>query len=315
MKVGILGFGSIGERHAHNATALGHEVFCYDPILNNQETRESILKKCDAIVIASPTNNHFDDLLAALAVDKPILIEKPIVNRQIDLYRLKSKDLSKVMVGYNQRFNPAVIRARGLVGVYGPPKWGHFVCSQYNSKPAYLRDGVIFNWSHEIDLALFLMGKGSVTCASVISQNGNDVMADINIQHDNDRISSIHLDYLTMPEVRNFTVAWEAVVASVDIPKRSISITGFDGETEQKFFNGSVNEDYVAEMKTFLSWADGGFLYGCNAYEALDVAEICLEAKQYACRFDHEKRRDGRLGHASSVAQRPDNKADVAVRL
>jgi phosphoglycerate dehydrogenase-like enzyme len=61
MKIGILGLGSIGSRHAKNLKAMGHEVLGYDPA-RGTHSRDAVLE-ADAIIIASPTTKHCNDLL------------------------------------------------------------------------------------------------------------------------------------------------------------------------------------------------------------------------------------------------------------
>src|SRR6266404_6691966 len=79
MKVGCVGYGSIGKRHADNAQVLGHEVVVYDPqVRRDVKFERMIYEQCDAIVVATPSPYHEGPLRAAIERGKHVLIEKPI---------------------------------------------------------------------------------------------------------------------------------------------------------------------------------------------------------------------------------------------
>src|SRR5712671_2686106 len=79
-KIGVLGLGSIGSRHFQNFKDLGCDVRGYDPGAGKVSTmlREDLMNWADAIVIATPTAQHWQDIVDCWAVKKPIFVEKPI---------------------------------------------------------------------------------------------------------------------------------------------------------------------------------------------------------------------------------------------
>ncbi len=174
MKIGVIGLGSIGMRHARNLQSLGHKVIGYDPIeeLRDQFPGEGLTE--EAYVFATPTKHHYGNILDSALTYKPLFVEKPIAH-------LWHPDFHIVrMVGYNLRFHACVKKAKEWIdaGRIGKPLWANFTCGQFSDKPAYLRDGVILNWSHEIDLALHLLGPGHLEASSVRIIDGYDDMAD-----------------------------------------------------------------------------------------------------------------------------------------
>lgn len=280
MRVGILGYGSIGSRHGQNLMGLGHKVIYHDPDMADGLPKDEVIKRADAIIIASPTSEHASDMLLCKSADKPCFAEKPIADKKLNLHGWPTWPL---MVGYNMRFHPCILKAAEWLAEdrVGSPLWANFICAQYNDKPEYVRDGVTINWSHEIDMALHLLGDASVEASCI---NGNDSIADITIKNRPSGCqTSIHLDYVTQPEHRGFSIAGPKGIMIANIPQRSILLVDTDGTIKQaEQYGGDINDDYIAEMKAFIDQVEGREAIGCTATEAIDVLKVCLKAKKMA---------------------------------
>lgn len=269
MKIGLLGQGSIGARHARNLQIMGHEVLAYDPASKILATsREKVIAESEAIIIATPTPQHFQDIVDCCA--RPLFVEKPLTDGKITLVD------HIAMVGYNLRFHKCVIQAKKWIddGGIGTPLWAWFCCGQFNDKPDYLRDGVCLNWSHEIDLALHLLGPAKVIGAWASS---NEDVIDIWLQHDNGARSTIHLDYLTKQEIRESWIVGGKNRIGIDLVGGMISFGKVANQIE-----GTIDATYVDEMKAFLARIKGEQTPGANGKDGLDVLNICLEAKRMA---------------------------------
>jgi len=189
--IGVIGLGSIGMRHAKNLRAIGHNVRAYDVQMKRRLEFNGVLwtiddvLDSDAVVIASPTKDHAHHLHVVASDGKPSFVEKPVADKKIDI--------DAVMVGYNLRFHSCVKKVKEWLDadMIGKPLWANFTLGQHSEKPPYLRDGVILNWSHEIDLALYLLGGGSVACSSTRLSDGKDDIADILFTHENGCRSAI----------------------------------------------------------------------------------------------------------------------------
>lgn len=279
MKIGILGHGSIGSRHARNLRTLGHTVIYHDPADEDSMARDTVIQHADAIVIASPTAIHDANIFYCQRAEKPCFVEKPIADDFDN--DLKNALIYPLMVGYNLRFHPCVIKAKEWIGDgrIGEPLWANFLCGQFSDKPEYLRDGVTLNWSHEIDLALHLLGPGKVVTAAITPK---DDLADIILRHNIIRCqTTIHLDYLTQPEHRGFNIVGDRSIMIANIPGRSIALIDQDGNVKQvENYKGSYDDDYLAEMVAFIDRIEGKETLGCTAKEAMDVLEVCLTAKK-----------------------------------
>jgi predicted dehydrogenase len=284
-KIGVLGCaGSMGQRHVKNFQQLGCEVHGYDPTLYGFQVEQDILREVDAVVIASPTQNHYESIKVCHLLEKPMLVEKPMVAHQSEM-EAPLKHIK--LVGYNLRFHSCVKKVKAWMGegLIGKPLWARFTCAQFNNKPAYLRDGVVLNWSHEIDLALHLLGPGYITGTPLVKRFPEDT-ADFFLTHDHTFcVSLIHLDYLTQPERRGFAIIGENGSIDADLVSRQAFLKDRDGKLIHCHFGrDSWDGNYLHEAMSFLAHVRGKVdpanLIGCTAKEALDVVAICIKAKE-----------------------------------
>lgn len=280
--IGIIGMGSIGTRHAENIQALGHGFVFHDPAKESSFGMDRILAAdVDAVIIASPTANHAEHIIACgCGLDKPIFCEKPIADVINPLFS------NVQMVGFNLRFHACVKQAKEWMdaGLIGNPLWANFTCAQFNNKPTYQRDGVILNWAHEIDLALYLLGPAQVARSFTRRPDkGPDDMTDITLLHEGLVSSSVHLDYLTKPEIRQSIIVGTNATIIMDLVNRQAWLRAADGEIIDHLQSHETwNDNYVEEMEAFLDRIDGKPTIGCTGQEGLEVLKICLEVRKQA---------------------------------
>ena len=284
MKIGIVGLGSIGKRHAVNATNLGHDVHIYDPMVRGDfrfKYAEDLYDWCDAAVIASPSDCHEAGLRACVERGKHVLIEKPIsvaIGQLPELLaRAKEKKLV-AMMGNNLRFHPCVdeIKRREISWRL----WANFICSTTTDKPGYLSDGVtLCTGSHEVDLALYLLGP-----AQVLTATGDEKMVDFVLRHDSGARSSFHLDFVTGREVRQFWIGYERKSVVVDLPARSIQTHYIKGDIAAWHYPGSYDDDYEREMRDFTRKIEGvPTLYnGATGWDGLATLQVLLDIRKMA---------------------------------
>ena len=131
MIVGVLGLGRIGATHAANAARLHDvEVVVYDPDRAALERtvvatgargvpdRDAVLTDAGAVIIATPTAQHPDDLAAGAAAGLPMLCEKPIsldvgsTAAALDVVDWAGVELQ---VGFMRRFDAGFVEIRRRV--------------------------------------------------------------------------------------------------------------------------------------------------------------------------------------------------------
>jgi predicted dehydrogenase len=313
--VSILGLGSIGMRHARNLQGRGVNVVGFDPDPARREalvaiggqvaaSRVEAIDTAEAVIIASPTGQHLDDLTDALKLGRHVFVEKPISHRLEGIRPLldgAKRNGQVIAVGFNLRFHAAVIAAKRAVaaGSIGRPIWASVICGSFlpswrpntdyrNGYAANPRSGgVILDVVHEIDLALFLLGPGKVTTATagrtgLLDMPSEDI-ADFTMLHDGGERSAIHLDYVSRPAIRTTRVVGGEGSLIIDLLKRQMQIFAPDGTVvADTAFPGSFDADYMAAMDAFLASLDGGGMSGASGEDGLRALEAALAARQFA---------------------------------
>ena len=303
--IGVIGLGSIGMRHAKNLKAMGHNVRAWDPDMGRRLMFNGVLWSmdeildCEYMVIASPTSHHLEHLSLAANEHAHAMVEKPLSDKisQDLLGRLMNFEDNKktLMVGYNLRFHSCVKKAKEWLdnGRIGGPLWAQFTLGQYSDKAPYLRDGVILNWSHELDLALYLLGPARLAASSTRLTPGGidydnpksmmkDDISDIILTHISGCRTTVHLDYVTRPEIRTFRIVGDAGRISCDLVQRDALLFNTETRVERCSFLDTWNDNYIEEMQAFLDRCDGKETIGCTGPEALEVLKICLEVRKQA---------------------------------
>ena len=175
MKALIIGYGSIGSRHARVLNELGCRVGVVSRREIDFERCYTDLKSAidewhpDYVVIANKTNEHYPALveLARFGFKATVFVEKPLFS---DVREAPANQFENVFVGYNMRFNPLIqrlrdeIRGKQMISVQAYagqylPDW-HPQRDYRLSYSASKSDGggVLRDLSHELDFLTWLLG-------------------------------------------------------------------------------------------------------------------------------------------------------------
>lgn len=298
MKIGVVGYGSIGKRHVANLRDLGHKPVIYDPVYPSEMRFErTIYETCDAVIIATPTNCHWGAIRACAERGKHMLVEKPMANGDLqglrDSLALATRNRAAVMMANNFRFHPCIQLAKEWLikdGI-GKPRWAQFTSGAMCVKPAYLSDGVLLiTGGHEVDFALHLLGPATVSSASVRYNPGADVedIADFVLMHDNGCMSSFHLDFVTDREIREFRIVGSEGDMYCNLLERSLHVSQPDSMLDGVFHKsdsyplGSYDDDYIAEIKAFIrriEYDDCGWP-GATGEDGIATLKILLDVRK-----------------------------------
>lgn len=264
----IVGFGSIGRRHARNLRVLHPEaeivVVRRAAMLDADASdlraqvvgtvEEGLARKPHFAIVATPTHLHLSMLEALLPVGIPCYIEKPVVATRAQFDSL-TRLLAQVepcpftFGGCNFRYLPSLMRAREAIqkGEIGRPiranlqvgQWlpdwrsGQDYRQSYSADPK-MGGGVILDLIHEIDMAYWLFGAFSEVRAlagklSRLDIRSEDAACIVLGNNGHPPLVSIGLDYVSRRRIRRYDVIGEEATLVWDLAEYKLEIVRRDG--------------------------------------------------------------------------------------
>lgn len=294
MKALVVGYGSIGSRHAKLLMDLG----CATTVVSKRKIDFQIafsdLKEAfatsypDYVVVANATNQHRSALveLGHLGYTGTVLVEKPLF---LSPHEMLPFSFRKLFVAYNLRFHPVILRLKELLA-------GERVLSVHAYAGQYLPDwrpasdyrvsysasaeqggGVLRDLSHELDYLIWMLGKWERVCAlgghvSSLEISSEDVFA-MMIVTEACPIVTVQLNYLDRLARRFVIVNTSKRTIEADLIEGTIR-TGRDIER----FVVSRDDTYLAMHKAVLS---GDLDSLCSLEEGVQTLRL-IEAAESA---------------------------------
>lgn len=207
LRIGIVGLGSIGRRHARHLVELGCELVALRTfrgaladtpaelrLVHEVHDFEAFVRAApDAALVANPTALHGSTLASLLPLKIPVFVEKPLVAHPAELPVLGEADRRRILVGFCLRFHPMVRAIRSFVAagrlgrVHGArltfgsflPAWHPY--ADHRTEYMARRDlggGVLRTASHEIDLLQHWLGPVQSVAANVGTYSDLGIEAD-----------------------------------------------------------------------------------------------------------------------------------------
>lgn len=284
MKALVVGYGSIGSRHARILVELGCEVSvvssrsiqdwpCYDSL---SVALDAVTP--DYVIIATGTRDHHADLedLAQMRYTGAVLVEKPLFHA---LLELPANAFERMYVAYNLRFHPVLqelrrqvmgdnILSAGICAGQYLPQWrpGADYRAGYSASRAS-GGGVLRDLSHELDYALWLLGPWRSVAAlgghlSHLEIDSDDVFSML-LTTEGCPVVSIQLDYLQRSLRREFLLTSHNHTYRADLARNVLEIDG-----RPTAFEVGRDDTYRLQHKAVL---DGKTDMLCSASEGLEV--------------------------------------------
>jgi|688.fasta_scaffold147709_2 predicted dehydrogenase len=182
----IIGFGSVGSRHAQNLVEIGISCTVIEPNIYKLQNaiKEGFIgyktlneidgnHNFDAVLVCSPPSFHIEQTIWALEKGKKVFLEKPIGLDLNECSRLLKYDQSKIFVGYTYRWNPQFQKLKETIGnnLIGKPYYANFIIGMnledwhpwenYNDffmSSKELGGGALLDESHFLELIIELFG-------------------------------------------------------------------------------------------------------------------------------------------------------------
>ena len=317
MQIGLLGAGRIGGIHGANiaahsrvtlsavadadnaaaqrlASATGAKVSSLDAIIAD--------KNIGAVFICTPTDMHADLIERAARAGKAVFCEKPVdldsarIRACLDVVRSAN---TKLMIGFNRRFDPsfAAIRRRIGAGEIGKVELVTILSRDPSPPPpSYVaRSGGLFRdmMIHDLDMARFLLGEepvevhavgsclvdpgigaaGDVDTAAVLLKTASGKIAQIS----NSRRATYGYDQRI--EVHGSKGMLRAGNVHMTTLERADG-GGFTADVIQNFFIDRYAGAYAAEIAAFLDAVEKGTHPHADGHDGLMAQKLAEAATQ-----------------------------------
>lgn len=283
----IIGYGSIGKRHAQILKNLGFEISlvtsqnieayrCYATV------REALsAHPMDYVVIANPTYLHVNVLMQLIACDyqSVVLVEKPLFSSIDQL----PKHHMTILVAYNLRFCEPLLKLQTIlqqeelisfsvnVGQYLPTWRKEADYRQCYSAKADQGGGVLKDLSHELDYSLWLCGKSLEVAASGGRYSDLEIDSDdtysILMRCEKCPNVNLQLNYLDRSPRRDILVHTKNHSIFIDLIKGSFTVDGM----LQSQYSDVMTNTYQKQHEAVLT---KNYQHFCSYEEGLDVVKL-----------------------------------------
>ncbi|MEQ8352747.1 MAG: Gfo/Idh/MocA family oxidoreductase [Leptospiraceae bacterium] len=324
MKFLICGIGSIGQRHYRNLKSLGHRV----AVLRHTDKRTEFIRKFlegeekengpvqifysldealqefdpEAVFLANPNSLHMDLALQIAEKGKHLFIEKPLTHTLDGVDKLRDlveQKKLKVMIGYNLRWHPQLVKMHQMLedGVIGKVLSAHVEMGEnmedwhpwedYRDTYAPYRSGgggAVLCFSHDIDYLYWFLGRPERVLAiggkmTPLDGDAED-MVKVLFQYQDRSIASLHIDYWQRPHRRVFdligtkgTITWDYEAKTLEHSDHStgeVQTENLDPEFER-------NHTFIDEVSEFIESIQSDTTPPIPLQQGIDVLEISLQ--------------------------------------
>ncbi|WP_410770674.1 Gfo/Idh/MocA family protein [Fontibacillus sp. BL9] len=288
MRALVIGYGSIGERHARLLQDLNIDTGVVSQRAVRFPTAYSDIFKAlelfepQYIIIANKTSKHFDMLneLTNQQWKGKLLIEKPLFHKS---YNSTFREIGNdIYVGYNLRFHPIlqklkhdledqkIISVIAYTGQY-LPSWR----PARNYKLSYSSNieeggGVLRDLSHELDYLTWMFGPWKRLCSigghySSLDINGDDTFG-ITMETSQCPLIQVQINYLDRYGRRELIVVTDEHTYKADL-------VGGRYQCDDQIFEITVERDftYIEQHKAILS---DDRTYLCSFEEGVEVMRL-----------------------------------------
>ena len=228
------------------------------------------------IIIATSISEHFKWIKYFASKKNLIFCEKPLVYKKKDLVWLKKNRhelKNKLLVGFQSRFNPIIAKIKQEIKnkKNGKLLLLDFVCEQnikdwrpgtdYKKEFAYGKmnnnlKSIIWELCHDLDLAIFFLGKPSSVYGfekklSDLKIKAKDY-AEIKLNYDNKIIINISLNMFSPTLCRNVRIIFSKKVLEANLIDNSL-IEIKKEKSQKKQFNWDRKKSLYLEMDNFIN--------------------------------------------------------------
>lgn len=245
LRVGVVGVGHLGQYHVQKYASL-HEAELVGVLdvdrakaedvaqrygVRAFQDMDSLLCEVDAVSLAVPTENHYEEALKIIGGGVHLLVEKPITYRVDHAARLVESAREKglvLQVGHVERFSPPVIKMTSLL------KAPLFIeCHRMNvfTVRGTDVDVVLDLMIHDLDIVLSSIQAPVMELHAVGMKvvTGTADIANARLIFENGTVANLTASRLSNKTLRKIRVFQPDAYISVNCARRDISITRMNG--------------------------------------------------------------------------------------
>ncbi|MDO8269083.1 MAG: Gfo/Idh/MocA family oxidoreductase [Candidatus Levybacteria bacterium] len=302
MKVLIVGFGSIAQKHMHALKQLVPDTKILALRNSMQSIRYEGVKDLHSIteipgdidfaIISNPTSEHARTIEMLLPLRKPLFIEKPVFHELAGLESLVRETQAADVYTYvacNLRFHPVIQFLKKKFEQKRPLEYVSY-CGSYlpNWRPntdyrknysaiKMLGGGVRLDLIHELDFCCYLMGKptkihGERAKISRLEIETEDI-AHYTLSYPN-TFATITLNYYRPEARRDIELVWEDVIWKADLLQAEVRESSGELIFQPEF---EPMDSYLNQMNYFLECVKGNKRPMNDITEAWDILKLCLQ--------------------------------------
>ncbi len=245
-------------------------------------------KDIEAVSICTWTTTHATEAMRALKAEKHSLIEKPLASTIKEARKIvdsaKQKD-RHIMVGFIERFNPSVQRAKDLLRKGDIGELVSATARRVSQWPERIGDvGVVKDYAiHEIDIMRKIFEEDPTT---VYARVGNlkhtkfEDYAQIMLTFKRGKTAFIEANWLTPDKIRNLTLTGSDAIMSLDYLTQEITV-----ETSEKTLKPRYEwkEPLKLELQHFAKCIlknEEPEVTGVDGLKALVIAEAAIKSSE-----------------------------------
>jgi predicted dehydrogenase len=293
-KILVIGYGSIGKRHAQVLNQLYPSAKIAIISTHREEGRFGFsslseagnLHDYDYFIIASQTSSHYDQLalIDAEVSGKIILVEKPLFHE----FRPYFTNRNKIFIGYNLRFHPLInillqlskqysfISVNACVGQY-LPQWRPDDDYRRSYSASIERGGgVLLDLSHELDYLQWIFGPLATvkSCGGHISKLEIETEDYVSLVGKTNRgvMETVSLDYLSRASIRRIYANADKITCFCDLVDGKLEVFSDSGVTIHRPELGFERNSTYAAMHTNILEGEGSV--ACSLEEGLALLEV-----------------------------------------
>ena len=273
-------------------------------------------KEVDAVVIATPTQTHFDLAKKALEAEKHVLVEKPLTlshtqaQELVDLAKEKEK---KLMVGHLLEYHPAVMEMRRRLSQNEIGEIYYLYSERLNLGKVRTSENALWCLApHDISVMLYLLNTEPVEVSAyggVFLQKKEKIedVVFVSIRFESGVVGNLHLSWLDPNKVRRITLVGS---------KKMIVFDDMETRDKLKIFDKGVIKNNLEDRVEF------NVRYGDINIPKIDASEpLKLECLHFIDCIEKNKtpRSDGKDGlrvvRILEAAQESLNKGGIPIKM